>query len=286
LVEVLTQRLPHFDTEQGKDPALPGGIPQPFKEMVENCLRIDPARRWTVTQITDCLERPRSQAITAPMAASGSGAARSHSLTSSSSTSSASAAGEGRHSAKWPYAIGIAAVALLVVFLVARPKPPATTALRPKNEQDQSVTAPVVAPPSPTEAASPKPTSAAEPPASGGAQSTPAQKTVAPGPGQADSEGRVVLRVVPKIPPGALHSITGKIHIRVKVNVDETGRVTEARLKSPGPSKYFAERALEAARGWKFEPARENGHPMASQWMVQFTLTRRAIDDSIERIEP
>ncbi|MGA9496761.1 MAG: TonB family protein [Terriglobales bacterium] len=274
LVEVLTQRLPHFDTEQGKPPAVPGGIPQPFQEMIENCLRVDPARRWTVTQIAECLERPRSEA----MAASG-------------SISSASVVGEGEHSAKWPYAIGIAAVALLVVFLVARPKPQATTAPQSKNEQDQSVTAPVVAPPvvappSPTEAASPKPTSAAEPPASGGAQGTPSQKTAAPGPGQGDSKGRVVLRVVPKIPPGALHSITGKIHIRVKVNVDETGRVTEARLKSPGPSKYFAERAVEAARGWKFEPARENGHPIGSQWMVQFTLTRRAIDDSIERIEP
>jgi TonB family protein len=91
---------------------------------------------------------------------------------------------------------------------------------------------------------------------------------------------------MPQISPGALRSITGKIRIQVRVNVDKAGNVAEARLKTPGPSKYFAARALEAARGWKFKPALENGQPVASQWIVQFTLTRRAIDDSLVRIEP
>ena len=90
---------------------------------------------------------------------------------------------------------------------------------------------------------------------------------------------------MPRIAPGALHTITGKIRIQVKVDVDDQGHVTEAHLKSRGPSRYFAERALEAAREWKFDPAREDGRPVASHWIVQFALTRRAIDDSVIRVE-
>jgi len=91
---------------------------------------------------------------------------------------------------------------------------------------------------------------------------------------------------MPQISPGALHSIRGRIRIQVKINVDGAGNVTEAHLKSPGPSKYFAARALEAARGWKFQPTLENGQPVASQWIVQFALTRNAIDGSLVRIRP
>jgi TonB family protein len=92
-------------------------------------------------------------------------------------------------------------------------------------------------------------------------------------------------RVAPNISPGALHSVRGKIRIQVKVNVDQNGHVTDARLKSRGPSKFFAREALEAAKSWKFDPPREKGQAIASQWMVQFNLTRRAIDDSAVRIE-
>jgi TonB family protein len=96
----------------------------------------------------------------------------------------------------------------------------------------------------------------------------------------------VIERVMPQIPAEALHSIRGKIRIQVRVNVDEAGRVSEARLKSPGPSRYFAGKALEAARGWKFKPPVENGQPVRSQWVVQFTLNRRAIDDSLIPVKP
>ena len=92
--------------------------------------------------------------------------------------------------------------------------------------------------------------------------------------------------MTPQIPAEALHSIRGKIRIQVKVNVDESGRVSEASLNSPGPSRYFAGKALEAARGWRFKPPVENGQPVRSQWVVQFTLNRRAIDDSLLPVKP
>ena len=91
---------------------------------------------------------------------------------------------------------------------------------------------------------------------------------------------------MPDISSQAMHTVSGKIRLQVRVKVDEMGNVTDARMKSTKPSKYFARQALEAARQWKFSPVVEDGKPLASEWMVQFILTHRAIDDSVERLKP
>jgi TonB family protein len=254
LIEVLTQRLPVGDSQQNEPPAPPNGIPQPFREIIENCLRIDPARRWTVTQIADRLRPEQSETPSQ-------GSVAALATTPKVAAGSPLAAEDGKPSTKWPYAIALVAAVLVVVFLVARPKPPAS--LPPaQTAQDRDAST------------------------AGGGASTTASTFADAQPGQAASEGRVVERVMPQISPGALHSIRGRIRIQVRINVDGAGNVTEARLKSPGPSRYFATRALEAARGWKFKPTLENGQPVASQWVVQFALTRNAIDGSLVRIRP
>jgi TonB family protein len=254
LIEVLTQRLPVGESQQNEPPAPPNGIPQPFREIIENCLRIDPARRWTVTQIADRLRPEQSETPSQ-------GSVAALPTTPKVAAGSPLAAEDGKPSTKWPYAIALVAAVLVVVFLVARPKPPAS--LPPaQTAQDRDAST------------------------AGGGASTTASTFADAQPGQAASEGRVVERVMPQISPGALHSIRGRIRIQVRINVDGAGNVTEARLKSPGPSRYFATRALEAARGWKFKPTLENGQPVASQWVVQFALTRNAIDGSLVRIRP
>ena len=86
--------------------------------------------------------------------------------------------------------------------------------------------------------------------------------------------------------PGAQRTIQGKIRIQVEVSVDEKGNVTSARLKSAGPSRYFAERSLEAAKGWKFRAPVEGGRAASSQWLVKFAISRGAIEDSAEQIKP
>jgi periplasmic protein TonB len=55
---------------------------------------------------------------------------------------------------------------------------------------------------------------------------------------------------------------------RIEVMVDALGRVESARLRSPGTS-YFDERALEAVRGWRFEPARRGGRPVRAALDVE-----------------
>jgi serine/threonine-protein kinase len=293
LVEVLTQRLPRFDLQQNKQATLPDGIAPPFREIVENCLRADPSKRWTITQIADRLDRlpigrpqydrpqPTVVAVSAPVEVSRTVAA--HAPTKKASTQKEN---EKKRSVDWLYVIALVAGALIAIFLIVRPKSPAPTApaITAQNESsdqssNKSLTAPSASPSSPVGSSSPN--NVAQPGSSAG--STTAASV--PALGATTSDGQVLERVAPNISPGALHSVRGKIRIQVKVDVDQNGHVTDVRLKSRGPSKFFAREALEAAKSWKFDPPREKGQPIASQWMVQFNLTRRAIDDSAVRIE-
>ncbi|MFZ0684640.1 MAG: protein kinase [Terriglobales bacterium] len=59
LTEALTQRAPVSDPQHPTPAALPDGIPQPLVEIIENSLRVDPDRRWTVAQILSRLEGKR-----------------------------------------------------------------------------------------------------------------------------------------------------------------------------------------------------------------------------------
>jgi hypothetical protein len=55
------------------------------------------------------------------------------------------------------------------------------------------------------------------------------------------------------------------------VLVDPTGDVVGEFLENPGPSKYFARLASDAAGGWKFVPA-DNRDPRV--WLLRFDFTR------------
>ncbi|MGP0097409.1 MAG: TonB family protein [Terriglobales bacterium] len=255
LTEVLTQRLPVLDAQNQRAVA-PAELPQSFREIIENCLQVDPSSRWSVTQIAShlegrkALEGGKTQGPTPVAAVAGKpGGAMRQALPHPERSSEVHNRGW-----KWLYAIVLVAAIAIVLFLIARSHPTA-----PSSIQTTSI------------------------------QATQEQQSANPGAlaaASGTSEGQVVERVTPKLAPGALQSINGKIRIQVKLEVDEGGKVAKAQLKSAGPSKYFAEHALEAARRWTFRPALENGHPVRSQWIVQFTLSRRGIDDSLTRIEP
>ncbi len=276
LIEVLTQHLPVVDIHENRQPVLPAAIPQPFGEIMENCLRTNPADRCTVAEIAERLEaKPPEAAPRALGAPSTTPAAMPASV-----RSSVRSDDRGKRSPKWPYVLALLAAVAIVWFLVARSKPPAVAPATETAEQQNSNAG--SSPSTEPGLSTSQPISPGK--ASGGARPSPSASATASSQGAPD--GIVVERVIPQIPAEALHSIRGKIRIQVRVNVDEAGRVSEARLKSPGPSRYFAGKALEAARGWKFKPPVENGQPVRSQWIVQFTLNRRAIDDSLIPVKP
>jgi TonB family protein len=60
---------------------------------------------------------------------------------------------------------------------------------------------------------------------------------------------------VPDVPPQFLHTIHGKVNIRIRVTVDRSGAVTDAQTESRPASRYFDRVTLEAARQWKFKPS-------------------------------
>jgi TonB family protein len=95
--------------------------------------------------------------------------------------------------------------------------------------------------------------------------------TPAPAQPAAQVPQEVLRQVMPRPSQGALDTITGTIRVRVKVNTDENGKVSNAVLDSAGPSRYFARLALESARQWEFTPGR------SSTWLLQFQFRQDGV---------
>jgi len=95
-----------------------------------------------------------------------------------------------------------------------------------------------------------------------------------------------VQQVQPDIAPKALKTITGTIRITVRLEVDAYGNVTAASLESAGPSQYFANKVLDAARGWKFIPAQANGRAVPSTWILHYQLKQSGVDVASEETVP
>jgi TonB family protein len=60
--------------------------------------------------------------------------------------------------------------------------------------------------------------------------------------------------------------------VTVRVTVDKSGTVISDVLENPGPSKYFARLAGQAASKWKFAPAAAGHAPRL--WLVRFEFSR------------
>jgi len=98
------------------------------------------------------------------------------------------------------------------------------------------------------------------------------------------SGGEVVRQVLPDVSQGARRSISGTIKIRVRVEVNESGKVTRAKLAAPVKSRYFADHVLEAAKEWEFSAPDVDGKPTASAWELQFRLQRSGTHASAQRM--
>ena len=90
--------------------------------------------------------------------------------------------------------------------------------------------------------------------------------------------GSVLHQVMPDISRNAQNTIQGRLKVVVDVSVDASGNVSEAKFVSRGPSTYFANKALAAARGWKFNPPQVNGQAAPSDWVLRFQFRRTSVD--------
>jgi TonB family protein len=253
LTEVLTQGLPVWDRSQPSAPDLPTTVPEPFREIVGKCLQVDPAKRWTVAQIADRLEGKRAVPTSAPT--------QTEKAASAPAVVSQSIMPQEKASPKWPYAVVLAVVVALAVFLIARPKSSSTPVESTQPQESM---------------AGGNSQSAATSGTQGSANTDAASKS---------NQGDVVHRVVPEISPGARRTIHGKIMVRVKVKVDDAGDVETAKLESGRASKYFKRVALDAAQDWKFSPAQAGEQSGDREWKLQFGFSRAKTEASAVRLK-
>ena len=90
------------------------------------------------------------------------------------------------------------------------------------------------------------------------------------------ARGEVLSRVLPDVLRSARDTITGTVRVRVRVDVDPSGNVTDAQFDWPGPSRYFARLSMAAAREWKFRPPNVNAKSAPSEWTIRFDYTNSA----------
>jgi len=130
-------------------------------------------------------------------------------------------------------------------------------------------------------------TRAANPPASAPATQSPAPFSGNKNPAQKGIvRSSVLQQVMPDVSRSAQNTITGRFRVSVQVEVDASGNVSEAKIVSPGPSKYFANHALAAARDWKFNPPQVDGRATRSEWILRFQFARANIQVFSAEIEP
>jgi len=253
LIEVLTQHLPVWDRARMSAPQVPAAVPEPFREIAGHCLRVAVGERSTVGEILRHVEADRVEAVrrdskrveparpVAPLA-------QSDAQTKKMASATASGA-QRKEFTKWPYWLGLAAVVVVAFFLIARPK----TSNPPPEEQSTQA----------------QPSSVPE--GSQPSQTSPGDTNN--GTASHDNQNGVVRQVMPQVSPSARRTIQGTIKVRVRVDVDAAGNVAKTKLELSGPSKYFSRVALEAAREWKFVPARAD-EPAIREWKLQFAFSR------------
>jgi TonB family protein len=243
VVEALSQRPPEWNQSANAEPIVAASIPEPFAEIARKSLRVDPAKRCTMGTVKGLLA---GEIKPGALAALKSSAEQRPEL-------------EAKTAARLiPIAEPIAAPDS--VLRVADAEPPRNIRVVPIVLAVTVVMAIIVA----IVVHSLK----TESPAPEEVQVTQGGSVQVPQGGSA--KGAVLEQVMPAVPQKASATIHGVVLLTVRVKADEAGKVTNATLASPGPSKYFGKLAIEASRAWRFKPAQQNGRAVPSTWMLHY----------------
>ena len=266
LVQALTQQLPLWNGTEQDAPVLPETMPPQYIDIVRHCLRREPLRRWTIDEV----------------------AAR---LTSGFTVPPEPVPVVRQNVSTTPhYVIPIAAIVIAGLIIAGlklnsrHPESQEISSTTPAPQQPESQPDQTAIVPKSREAASVAKQGKVSHPATPAVplESMPQPKTFT----GSVMKGGVVEQVLPNVPPSASDTITGTVRVRVRVAVDPTGNVTDATLDSPGPSKYFANQALRAARRWKFKPPQQDGRDVASEWLLNFGFKKTSNTVSPVEVSP
>jgi eukaryotic-like serine/threonine-protein kinase len=151
------------------------------------------------------------------------------------------------------------------------PKQPAKSEAAPVSHSDDRP---------PQRTSSTAPGSAALRSSDSAASTTPHAAKASPG------RGDVLDQILPRPSSSALATVQGTVRVLVRVHVDPAGNVAQATLENAGPSRYFADKSLDAARGWVFSPPDSDGHSQPSQWLIRFEYTSAGIKAYPTQVSP
>jgi len=278
LVEALTQKPPVGEAVRQADPSLPETVPPPFLEIARQCLRLDPHRRWPVSDIAARLlpsEEPPEK-----------GVARRFGLPAAviALVLAAIFLGQkfldpGSDSRPVTPSADNPAVESKAPTTPARVTPPPTSATNPPRPIEKAPATP---------ATNPKPVPKETPPPETTSQPNVSPRDVRPHAPSASGTiaGAVEERYIPTVSQRSRNTINGKVRVTVKVDVDASGKVTRTHLESPGPSRYFAKIAADSAPKWKFKAPQQNGQPVPSQWYLRYAFGRAGTEVQPLQISP
>jgi TonB family protein len=274
VVQCLFRHPLAWNGPRGQEPVVPATIPEPFFSIARRCLHVDPARRPGLDDILAALD-PAKVAKPVPAKTAGNASASRRHI---STTVLAGAA------------VVLGGVIGAVIAFSHHSKAPSAEPQTPPAQTSAPAPAAVEPQPPAPEPSSPQPSTpkaaAPEPPPpQAQAPASPKQESqqsaspapAAPAPDAAPlqhsgASGAVASRPTPDIPQHILDTVRGHVRVRVRVDVDAQGKITNAVLDDPGPSRYFADKALATARNWTFTPAQTNGQPVPSTWMLHFSF--------------
>ncbi|HWY57078.1 MAG TPA: TonB family protein [Terriglobales bacterium] len=251
LVEALTQHPPDWEGTERAEVVLPETLPTPFSEIASHSVHRDPQRRWTVAEISTRLRQPSPVLVGKQVVPLKGGIT------------------------KWGYLFLAIAAGLLLAILGPKlfHRHPAA---EPGTAVESSASQP--APQQGTGPGQAAPIGRGKNQASGRSHAASHSGATKNGGGNNNSgaraQGTVVQQILPDVSRNALRTVQGKVKVRVKVTVDSSGNVTAARFDSQGPSRYFAERSLRAARQWTFKPPQVDGQGVPSEWILGFEFQR------------
>ena len=271
LAEALTNRLPTRDRRDENDPALPQNIPPPFDDIAEHCLSSDPGRRWSTTEIRERLD-PASIGVEEHVAMQEMSAvaeeqeAHAAAQTNAPSLRDSETIVESQERTGKQRGLRLAVVLSIALVVIAG----GVRLFHHGSETRQQASSTSV-----RQSAQ----SSQQPMAS---DSLSISKPIT---GRVD-HGAVTHEVLPDVPPNARNTITGKVRVRVKVAVDASGAVSHASLVSLGPSEYFANQALQAARKWSFTPPTVDGRAIPSEWSLSFEFKSNGTKAEAQRTSP
>ena len=269
LAEAMTQRRPVWEGTAPEEPTLPDTIPQPLLDIARNCLRRNPRSRWKMADIEKYVRQASPETKIEKHDAPPGAPKRLIFVLSAILTVILAVVLFGPR-------IFNRAESAAVNIPPAEPTPTASTPGTPKQQppppQQKADPPPAQTVLVETKAAPPQPApvipaadKSGTPLAKAAAPVTPPPQPVTP-PAVAENKPKPpepaattpaasdgsIQKVMPEVNAKARGSIHGRVRVTIRVRVDATGTVLSAEVQSEGPSKYFADAALQASRRWKF----------------------------------